>query len=321
MKTLTTLFCLLATSAFVLTGCGGGGGGAAATGPTYSGAATPAAITATNAEAIGTTTAEAASQAITQSAVNDANPFAMGITINPDSTNLNPALIELVRNIGVNAQYLNLPAGVTTLTHTQLMNDDPTLNLCGGSVQLSDAIVNSLTNTMTLNGSITFINLCSIDPNLGNIIMNGTLTFTETVDTLSIRFSNFSVNDGSSTETMNMTVSCTFGFACSISADYEAADGKVYRVADMTISGADTGPYFVSATFYHPDYGSVTINTSDLYFNCSNGHPSSGTIYYTSSTNGSSGSITFTDCTSYTGTYDDGAAAAGSSGPYSGSWL
>ncbi|MDH5473400.1 MAG: hypothetical protein OEY61_11140 [Gammaproteobacteria bacterium] len=316
MKTLTTLFCLLATSAFVLTGCGGGGGGAAATGPTYSGETAPAAITATNAEAIGTKTAEAAEEAIAQNAANDANPFVVGISISQNNADFNLFISDLSRQIASSTQVMaNMPAGIT-ISSTDLNFYAGVDIFCGGSVSFPDSFMSST----TLNGTITYSNLCINDPNynFGQMTINGSVKFTTTADQVTIQYSNFSINDGVDTNTMNMTVTCnTIMTVCSISADYEAADGKVYRVANMTIAGIPpTGPYTVTATFYHPDYGSVTMDASNLIFDCLNGHPSSGTINYTGSN--SSGTIIFTNCSTYTGTYTDESLSAGS---YNGSWL
>lgn len=299
----------------VLTGCGGGGGGGS-TGPTYTGITTPVAINATNAQVIGSKTADGASEAITQDAARNASPF--GITISSDSNNINPTLVEFARKIGASVQLLNFPIGITTYTYLDLMNQNPSLNLCGGTVRVSDEFINSVINNGTFNGSMTFINLCTIDPTLGNITMNGTLTFTQTNTEFSIQFSNFSINNNGSTGTVNMTVSCNAsGFSCTIAATFEGIDGKVYQIADMSVIEVSTGVYNVSAVYYLPDYGSVTMTATNMTFGCLNGQPDGGTITYIGS-GSSSGSITFRgDCSGYDGTWNDGV----SSGIFSGDWL
>lgn len=301
-------------SALTLSACGGSSGGStASTGPSYTGIIAPVAIDSTvTAETVGTKTAEAASEAIIQNATNESNPFA--VSISTQDSGINQILVNIAHSIP--ASTANLPIAAQTLQYTDLGPD-----FCGGSVTIDDSFLSSLDSGL-LNGSMTLSNLCYTDLTLGNITLNGTIRFSETASNLTIQYLNFSINDGSSTQTINMTLSCDLDvFDCALSSDYKGSDGKVYRLADMSISGAGTGPYYFSATFYHPDFGSVDITTLDpVYFQCSNGHPSSGTLQYTGS-NGSIGTITFTDCDNYTGDWNDNIQPTPATDVYTGSWL
>lgn len=308
MDKLKILFSALTISAF-MTGCGGGGGGS--TGPTYSGLTTPAAITSTNANELSTKATSATEDAIAQNAANDANPFAIAIT--PANSEFNPFIIDLTRDIATHLPpNLNLPAGAT-ISYIDLNNYLGQTLFCGGSVSAPD----NFGSNGTLNGTITFSNLCVYDDYFGQITINGRVIFTETATEISIRYSNFSINDGVDSATINMTVTCDLNmFSCSITADFVGNDGKTYRIANLTIVGSNTGPYTISATFYHPDHGSVLMSGTGIYYNCSNGYPSAGTINITGA-NGSSATITFDTCSSYSGSWNDGI----SSGSFSGNWL
>ncbi|MBI3188572.1 MAG: hypothetical protein HYZ31_11995 [Gammaproteobacteria bacterium] len=299
-------YLMVGTFALALSACGGDSGSSAPPAPTYSGITTPVAITSTNAPVLSTKATDATEEAITQQTASDSNPF--GISATTANSDINPLITRITREVVNQTQAnINLPAGATiTLT------DPP---FCGGSISYPD----NMGSGGTLNGTITYNNLCYDDGGLyGQITINGTVTFTETVSTITIRYINFRITGTGLSETVNMTVSCdTSFFSCSISADFTGSDGKVYRIADMSVSGSGTGPYYINATFYHPDYGSVILSSTGLYYACSNGYPSAGTISITGSGT-SSASITFnSDCTGYTGTWDDGI----STGTFSGTWL
>lgn len=290
----------------LLSACGGGGDSTpAAVVPTYSGLTTAAGITATNAEVLSTTATDASEEAIAQNTAKAANPF--GIEISAANSDINPLIIQIANQIAAHAQAnLNLPTGIT-ISATDLGN-----YFCGGSVTTPD----NFGANNTLNGTITLSNVCYNDGGLyGQITINGTLSFTQTVDSMSIRFINFSVTGNGLSETINMTVACT-STLCSISADFEGSDGKTYRIADLTVTGTNTGPYSISATFYHPDYGYATIVGTGIVYACPNGYPSAGTINI-SGASGSTASITFTSCDGYSGTWNNGTT----SGTFDGTWL
>jgi hypothetical protein len=294
----------------LLSACGGSGdlsGTPAAL--TYSGLTTPAGITVTNAEVLSTKATDASEEAIAQNTAKEANPF--GIVLTPVNSDINPLIIRITKEVVTQVQAdINLPTGLV-LTYTDLGG----YPLCGGSVTVPD---NFGANNL-LNGSITYNNLCYDDSYYGQIYINGTLTFTQTASNITIRYSNFRATGTGLPEaiSINMTVSCDTSFtSCSISADFEGTDGKVYRVANLTVSGTGTGPYTINATFYHPDYGYATIASTGITYTCSNGYPSAGTINITGAS-GSSANISFTSCDGYSGTWNNGTT----SGTFDGTWL
>lgn len=311
MSYIKNLFPALA-AVFFLAGCGGGGGGSSA--PTYTGVTTPAAITSTNAEDLGTSSGEATGSAVAQDAANDANPYAIRIsyqsTIGGNNliSNIATALYNNLKDTP------NLPTGVV-VSYTEF--GDP--YLCGGSV----SVPSNFGNNGTLNGTINISNLCYDDPydGLDAVVINGSITFTHTATQLTMS-SNITVTVGTESESVNMTISCqldSYGYAtsCSISSDFVGSDDLVYRVSDFSIIESSAGTYYFDSTFYHPEHGYVTVNADAITFGCADGRPDGGTITFTGA-GGSSGDITFrSDCTGYDGSWNDGVT----SGTFSGNWL
>ncbi|MDH5766784.1 MAG: hypothetical protein OEZ38_12285, partial [Gammaproteobacteria bacterium] len=231
------------------------------------------------------------------------------INITSNTNQLNSMLVDIANTVGNNIPGVDLPVAIT-YSYT-----DPALGglFCGGSITVSDSFINNYQTNGTLNGSMTLHNLCYSDVMFGTIIMNGTIRFSQTTSQTVIQYSNFSINDGSSIENINMTVTCgTSMTTCSISTDFEGSDGQVYRMADVGITtNFDDGSFNINATFYHPDHGSVNMIASRITLGCTNGHPDGGSIHITTEdlTNSSSATIVFrSDCTGYDGTYNDGAA-------------
>ena len=105
--------------------------------------------------------------------------------------------------------------------------------------------------------------------------------------------------------------------SCSIGSDFPGSDGRTHRVEfdDFSITGDEINGYNVNAIFIHATHGEVMISTTvAVYFGLCGPFPHDGSIMY-SSTDGSSGSITFTSDCFYTGEWDDG---AGNTGTYEG---
>jgi len=283
-------------SALVISACGGSDSSSSAPAELqYSGLTSAATISSSNAEELSTKAAEASEEAAAQDAANDSNPFAISIS-KPDS-NVDQLVINIARQIDSQLQaYEQLSTGITVSASTLGSS------FCGGSVSVPD----SWQNSSALNGTITLNNLCVDDPYLGTVTINGSVTFTETSTQITMSYNNFSINNGSTTQTINMTITCDSSLiTCTITSNYMGADGKTYRVADLAITGSNTGPYTISATFYHPDYGYTSLSGSGIYLNCSDNSPSAGTITI-SGANSSSASITFAGCNSYSGSWDDG---------------
>ena len=289
---------VLATSV-VITGCGGSGGGAASV--SYSGSTAPAAITATNASDIGTTSGEAAVEAVSTDSANEANPFAVSINTSL-TTNL---LSDLIAAITAPSSVANLPVGVT-LTSTDL---GP--GFCGGSV----TVPNSFGQSSTLNGSITLNALCYDDPIYGEVTLSGAIVFSQTGNQITTTYQNLTVVSSQGTSTLNASITCDeFFITCSFQSDFVGLDGSTHRISDYSVTNVSTDTYNVSATFLHETYGEVSITTTtpivvgDLCFP----YPDSGAIAFTS-TNGSSGTVTFsnTPC-AVSGTWNDGMSGSGS---------
>ena len=308
----TFVNCLVLVIAIGLTACSSGGddGGGAPPVPNYNGASAPAAIDADNAEDIGTTATEASSEAINSDSAGGANPFFPGgVSIsNASSADINRTVAEIAKQLADNATMESKPLAAT-FSYTEL--GDP--NFCGGSFSVPDSVVNS--QTVPTSFTITFNNICYDAPNdgLSQMIMNGQIQYSETSNGITIRYINFTVTMDGRTETLNFTMTCDFSSVngCSYVSDYVGSDGKTYRMENFSVTGSDSTGYNVSATFYHPDYGSVDITTTTpILFNCApNPQPGSGSLTFMGA-NGTSGSITFDSCTSYTYCYDDGVVAS-----------
>ena len=299
---------LLATLA--LFGCSDGGDSGVAA-PLYSGSSTPAAITSANAEAMGRGATEGVNEAVNMTAAGEGIPFAV------DISSSNDALAQKVRDIALqvldSSISLNLPVAAV-LTADDLNAGSSGAYFCGGSVTVPDNIDQS----GALNFSMTFNSLC-FDDGITSLIMSGTMIFAETPSMISITFTNFSVNIDGMQESFSGVFSCDTTLSnCTISTDFVAADGSVYRITDVVI--VDTFPgHDVSATFYHHDLGRVTI-TTDIAITYGGGcgiFPNGGMITITGA-GGSWMSVTFnSDCT-FTIQGSDGGS---SFGPTTLAWL
>ena len=303
--------CSFLGTALILTGCGGGGGSSTPTMPTYDGATSPAAIDSTNADAIGTTTTEASIQLISGQNAQDGNPF--GISITNNTSFFTDTMPGLVKSILDGMQTGNLPVGITLGSDS--LSGMP--GYCGGSITVPDNFDPSAT---TYSISMTFNNYC-FDDGVQQAVLNGTITNDVTPSTMASSYINFSVTLGGVTETVNMSLSCT-GIdtlmpSCTISIIYTGSDGGTYQLTNFSVTASTSfNDYQIEATFYHPTHGTVTMTSTDVAFiGCTNGMPSSGTISFASgSTNGS---ITYTSCTTYDVSWDNG---AGDTGMSSGTW-
>jgi hypothetical protein len=171
---------------------------------------------------------------------------------------------------------------------TRDVKTDTTINGdCGGSATFSNA-------TQT-GGTIIYNNYCT-----SGMVMSGRVDYTiPSGGGYTFNYSNFTVSYGGESYSFNMTVSCDAQYNCSYSEDFTGSDGRTYRVEDSSVSGTNASGYNVSATVYDEDYGYIDISASGLTFNCSNGFPGTGTISITGG-GGSSASVTFNSCTSYT---------------------
>jgi hypothetical protein len=292
---------LLITVAVILNGCSSGSDSspAVATAPTYSGNTSPAAITSTNAKSIGVISTEAANEAISADKGSKANPFAVSIV---DNASFAAQLSSITRSLLDNAIASDMPIGAT-LSYTDLGPD-----FCGGNVTIPDSAFNS----GLLNGSFTYNNLCYDDGSSGQIIVNGTVAFTETTTEITMTYLNFTVTTGGETQNFNATITCDTSFLnCTFSSTFVGSDGSVHSIEDYTVIDTGTG-FDVSATFFHHTYGIVTITTTaELTFGTTCGvFPDGGEIYISSST-GSFMYVSFANSCMYSITGNDGSAVFG----------
>lgn len=312
-------------SSLIISACGGGGDNPNTDSDTdsntggdtqpvailYSGLESPAVIDDTNAEAIGLASTEAAVNAVTQAAASESSNLLsgpLGVSVTVEAPDINHIMAEMINSLSANT--LNLPSAITVdFNYINLNALGLGIQFCGGSIS-----INSELGAPTVS---TFFDLCVSDPELGNITLNGTVIFSSTTDyPTSFQYLDFTVNDGSSIQTINMTVTCTSSTTCTIATDYMGADQKVYRIIDLNVSSDGFGTYSITATFYHPDYGEVLMTGTNLTFGCANGLPDGGEITYSSS-NGTTGTITFYSNCTYDGVENNSPPPAS----YTGSWL
>ena len=283
---------------------------------TYTGSTSPAAISASNAEEIGTSATEGVVQAVEVETSGDALPFAVAISKSPRSQ-LNQKLREISRHLIDSKRSIDLPLGLVMDGSDDFPDD---MGYCGGSITIPDNMYNDTSGN--INGTITYNNLCmDAGVGYGRMTVNGSIIFSQTETRFSMTYRNLTVSYNGETYTMNSTYACDIlssgAYNCSTSSDYAGSDGSTYRMSDVSISGNNSAGYSVDASFCHPNYGCVTIvTTSPITFNCENGMPDSGAISYTGAS-GSSGTISFDSCSGYSGTYDDG---SGSIASFIGSW-
>lgn len=172
-------------------------------------------------------------------------------------------------------------------------SNNPYASLCtdGGSVSYSGD---------SNGGTVAFSN-CNIGY---GVVVNGKAIISNSSDgsQFSFKYENYTVSVDGYTTTLNMTMSCTTdssGFPnCNTISDFKAANGQSYRVENASVGGNSSSGYNISATVYDSTYGSVSVTSTNLVLDCSNGLPSSGSITYTSGSE--SATVTFNSCTQFT---------------------
>lgn len=151
-------------------------------------------------------------------------------------------------------------------------------------------------------GTLTYTN-CTYSSGGYSITYNGSMSFSYSSTSYSISYNNFTFTDSNGySESFSGSLSCTTT-ASSYDCDYSTtvASGSVsYSVSNTSLTGDATSGYSASYTMTSSTYGTITVTTtSPITFNCTNGYPDSGEISFTGE-NGSSGSLTFDNCSSYT---------------------
>ena len=295
-------------SSLAFFGCSsdGGGGGLAAS-PTstvsYSGLSTASAVNAANAEALTTTGGEAV-----QHGADSSTSRVLGVELSSSSNKIEILSANLASAMA-SADSLALPGGFTMS------------GSCGGSMTIPDDQLNSFSaETGPASFTMTYANYC--DASVGaQYTINGQVTFNY-VDIgdpntgFTVQYKDVTFNDGSETATINMTVDCSSLSACTMLSDYVGNDGSTYRVADISFFGDATNGYNGSATFYHPDHGSVSITATSVTYGSCGSFPDGGSV----TANGTTGTaqIDFNNDCTYAISYDDG---AGNTGVINGSFI
>lgn len=316
--------------ASALMGCGGGGGtDGGGDGLAYTGATTPAAITANNAATIAEAAAEAVQQAVLSEEGVAASPFGVVVTDAASVLAIRSKAGEIGVSILKQALASQYPVGIV-LTSAQLNAEFGEALFCGGSINISDAYYNAMVNeALAGQGTVTLNNICidmSANGAAGQYVIDGSMAISYNLSQgfENVTYTNFTVTEsGAILATVNGAENCTFtydsvddmysNYLCTFTSYYRGGDGNVYQMQVASLFGDSTNGWDVDATFYHPSYGSVAMVASGLKFGCDNGHPSAGAIDIDGAS-GTSIAVEFIDCSTYSGSHDAGSSAVSFSG-------
>ena len=239
-------------AALATTGCGGSSDSASTSTNVYSGLTTPAAIDAGNVDTLGHSSTEGTVEAINVNNV----PFAVSINAS-DYSELSQHVENIARGLANSSTAPDLPVSIV-LTAADLNAMLGTTQFCGGSVTAPDTFGQG----GSISGTLTFNAVC-VDDGVTVLTMNGPVTITETVNTITMQFSNFTVSSGGNSETINATLSCDASMtSCSLASDFAGMDGTVYRISDISVTGDSVNGHHVNMSFYHPTFGQVSVTTT-----------------------------------------------------------
>jgi hypothetical protein len=274
-------------SLLLLQGCGGGGGGGTSPVnniPAYAGLTTEATIDTANSRDLTTAAASGSLQAVIADGAST--------VLSRSTPSLEAKLLEVSPLI---SKWLAQTGGAYAARTTNVSE------LCdAGGTAIAD------TNDAETIGTITFTN-CGISDGTGSaIVLNGTVDFTYVTSTDSISMVyHVTVSYAGESQAINMTVACvdfmTSSPTCTVSSDFTGLDSRVYRITDISVSGNASSGFYINATIYDPDSGRFDMTTSvPILFDCPTaGIPSTGVIGISGS-GGTSASISFDDCSSFT---------------------
>ena len=280
------LFNLLCIS-FLISACGGGGSSLSDSdgGVTFSGSTAPAAINEENAENIGTAAGESVQRAATSSSF---IPSAISIENNSEIN-----ISEINQLIINNAKIAHMPSGI-------ILN-----GVCSsGSVSVNEPTQNS--GPVTLNFVYSQCKLNGVNATATGKVRFHYNDFGNEAAGFDITYRNFRISQpGYQTITINMNISCVNESTCSYNTDFVGNDGSTHRVSSFSFTGHFSTGYNGTATFYHGQYGRVSIAASNLTYGDCGLHPDGGAISF-SSTNGTSGTINFNANCTVSGTWNNG---------------
>ena len=277
------VYSTLLLSCLFVASCGGGGGGDDDDqGIVYSGARSQASVTAGNVQVLAVSATIGADHAVSANFASSANPLA------PKSAESSTGLIDLlIRQLQQNTASKPLSAeqslpicdsGSATLDQ----NNDGT----EGSIDFSNCRVTG-GNGETLNGRVTF----------GSTVSGSTIT------SLDMRFINFRVSLAGTSETINMTVTCSGSpLVCRVFSDFVGFDGRIYRVDITLVTITGGSSYVVDAIVFDPAHGFVEVDATLNFNGCVGAVPETGSLVLNGAA-GSTASILFNDCDSFTVTH------------------
>lgn len=260
------------------TGGGGGGGGGASSGITYTGLETKATISDSNAEDLLTGAYEGGSIGTEF----DINAIQSGESVHigrPRVLKVSRVLESSLRKVDFASRSGSSFIGaIKTLTGGDIGN-------CGGNFSYEISVDET---TRAFNGSFTFNDYCED----GDTI-NGSVSFYGEVDTttdellkFTFSFNSLNFTSGSDSFTLNGDIAWDVtGSPATITITMLLRDNstnKVYWVQNYTIEVTEGMNYVeieVLGTFYHPDYGYITISTpTPLRIYDADEYPSQGVI-------------------------------------------
>jgi hypothetical protein len=276
----------------LLSACGGGGSGSgdnSSAGVTFTGNTSPAEINETTAKDIGETSGEAILQASTTSSLPGAFETVEQIDLMP----IHLSVIETSKSLEL------LPSGI-----------DVSAQVCTGG---GSANVSSPSGTGKVVQTITYNN-CTLSSGLSNFTIDGTvIVIYENISNpnagFSLSYQNVTVSGiTDQVVTINYTFTCTNlsdTSSCVTSSVFKGSDGNTHKISNFEISGTSSFGYNGTASFSHYSIGTVSVSATNLTYGSCSGSPDGGSISFTSS-NGSSGTITFNSNCTVSGTWNSG---------------
>jgi len=290
--------------ALSITGCGGGGGGGTGV-SSYSGSQEQATITTDNSEQLARSATEGATEATAPlpatgggGGAEALSAFPLGIQtttsyeltekIIADSL---PQVLEYLNNSSLPSAYqekipCSVSGSILAVGDDSIANNTDQTSAPESGTMTMDFRDCREDNTSTFNGTATI-----------NFTGGGGLTVV--YQNFTVAFTDPTTGEQVAETIENMTIVCDGNDRCSIQSDFVGADGRTYRIEDVTVLGSDSFGWDVSATVYDPDLGSIIIDTtSPLMLDCPTGVPSSGALSITGANNAVV-TVDYTSCTEF----------------------
>ena len=282
-----SLFSIIAfTFAIAVVGCGGGGGGSSSgggtSGLTYSGVTTQAEVDESNAE-------EIAGGAFATGLIGDGM---VGLSVDqPAETyhirNFRSVNVPVVLSDSLNQVDFDAAASVGIQAATQ-STSDTIAGDCGGTMSYS---ISYDDQQGTFSGSFTFSNYC-----YGATTMNGAAEFDGQIDVntqefieATFTFDNLSGGDLTLDGEIDIDFSATPNVITFNAYGQDPNSSAVFWIRDYRITIDEFANYVeieMVGTFYHPDFGYVTLTTPEtLVLHDGDEWPESGTLIVTGAQN------------------------------------